>query len=362
MTALWQVTYKRAFFCKPILGPLHISAINMSTAAAARLKQDPFAPSTTVKPSTSPRDSSKDVTVPALAELHDPMFLDKLLPAKPVAAPAAPKSATEPPKQGADFMAALNEVANRQYTENSAHAFASTLSPTVDAFNGLSQATDRADFEPLLRKSWEVDPLLTVKIIFNLRSIHEGKSEREGFYRAWGWLYRNHPRTAIANLSALVDPLIERKIKEKKNKDGEKEAEDDLVLIDEDGEVTEEAKTIRGMSHGYWKDLLNILILASKGELNNGADDFEALHPPRTPRTAKKNSRGKGKHQGRHRTQTAKRDKEEAKATRDTRVAEALQKDSDKASQAKSARDEAHAQARRQIQKLFETSKPFKAL
>ena len=98
------------------------------------------------------------------------------------------------------------------------------------------------------------------------------------------------------------------------------------------------------------------------GELNNGADDFEALHPPRNPRTTKKSSRGKGKRQGRHYIQTVKRDKEEAKATRDTRVAEALQKDSEKASQAKSARDEAHAQARNQIQKLFETSKPFKAL
>ena len=32
-------------------------------------------------------------------------------------------------------------------------------------------------------QAWAEDPDLTLKIIWNLRSIHDGKSEKEGFYR-----------------------------------------------------------------------------------------------------------------------------------------------------------------------------------
>ncbi|KAG8803454.1 hypothetical protein FRC17_006177, partial [Serendipita sp. 399] len=249
----------------------------------ARLKhinKDPFAPSTTVTPYTRPSDSTRDVTHPPLPELFNPSFLDLLIP-KPVPkkdAPSVPKNA---------FMTALAAEANKQHTQNMAHAFASTGSPLVDAFNGLSQATAPKDFEPLLRNAWEVDPLATLKIIFNLRSIHEGKSDREGFYRAWGWLYRNHPRTAILNLPALVDPLIERKLKVKERKDKEGDAdEDDMVLVDaDDGEAEQQQKTIRGMSHGYWKDPLNLLILVAAGDLDSATNDLSAIHVGRTPRS-----------------------------------------------------------------------------
>jgi hypothetical protein len=327
------------------------------------MNQNPFAPSTTAHSSTSPKDSSRDVTVPDLPELHDPLYLDKLLPARPAAPSVEKSTGAEPAKQGAAFMAALNEVDNRQHTQNLAHAFASTLSPTVDAFNGLSQATNREDFEPLLRKSWEADALLTVKIIFNLRSIHEGKSEREGFYRAWGWLYRNHPRTAIANLSALVEPLIERKLTSKKNKDREPsgEGDDDLVLIDGDGEEAEEEKNMRGVSHGYWKDLVNLLSLAAKGELDSGTADFDALHPPRTPRsTGRKAVRHQQKYQG-HKQGGPKRETKD-EGGRDSRITEANNRDAELAAKAKVARDKAHEESRNRIQRLFETSQKFKAL
>lgn len=59
--------------------------------------------------------------------------------------------------------------------------------------------------------------------------------------RAFGWLFENHPRTAITNLHYLVDPVCLRSGKDTKKK--------------------------RGTSHGYWKDLLNILALATVDEL-----------------------------------------------------------------------------------------------
>jgi hypothetical protein len=53
---------------------------------------------------------------------------------------------------------------------------------------------------------------------------------------AFGWLYKNHPRTAIKNLPLLVEPVCTGK-----NAEG---------------------------PHGYWKDLLNILCLATVDQLS----------------------------------------------------------------------------------------------
>jgi Domain of unknown function (DUF2828) len=326
---------------------------------------DIFGPSVIVtNPTTSPKDSTRDVTHPELPQLYDPSFLEALLPEKPVAAKPA-SDASSATLSGAAFMAALKEEGNKQYTTNTAHGWSSTTSPTVDAFNGLSQATDPADFEPLLRKSWQEDPLLTVKMIFNLRSIHEGKSEREGFYRAWGWLYRNHPRTAIVNLSALVNPLIERKLKEKEkmNKDDPKAEEDDGVLVDFE---EAEAKTIRGLTHGYWKDLLNLLLLASAGQLDNGLSKFTALHPERTPR---RNPRAHKSRVRRPKPKTERkiennsgRKSSKDPQTQQERIAASLKRDEENAAKAKAARAEAHVNSRDKIQKLLEKSSSFKAL
>lgn len=341
----------------------------MSSSTLVGQRPDPFAPSTTVKPDTSPKDSKRDVTIPYLPELYDPLFLDKLLPAKPISDPASGEP-EKPPKQGDEFMAALKTVTNRKFTQNEAHAYASTLSATVDAFNGLSQATSPKDFDPLLHKSWKEDPLLTLKIIFNLRSIHEGKSEREGFYRSWGWLYRNHPRTAITNLEALVNPLIERKLKEKRrDKDSKKlsKDEDDVVLLDEDGEEVLEEKTVRGMSHGYWKDLLNLLVLAANGEFNSSSASFNSIHPEKMARSAPR-SRGRyirktaAPTSARKRGHSAHKKGTKDPQTRDTRIKESLKVDEAASKAAQTKRENNHALAREKVQKLFQTSPSFKAL
>lgn len=340
----------------------------MSAAAIAQ-KQNYFAPSTTAKAGSSPKDGSRDVTHPPIPELLDPAYLDKLFPSKPPAAETGPSvTATQTGAEaGAAFMAALKAEGNKQYTQNSAHAFESTGNAVVDAFNGLSQATDPADFEPVLRRSWAVDPLLTVKLIFNLRSIHEGKSEREGFYRAWGWLYRNHPRTAVSNLSALVDPLIEKKLKESKknkdDKDAKVEEDEDLVLLELEDEIEP-----RGLSHGYWKDLLNLLTLATEGQLDEGASQFEALHPNRQTRINARLAKGrrvptqkvKTVNRARGHIQHTKGSKDPQ--THDARVAASLQRDAEASDKAKTARQSKAASWRERVQKLLTESKPYKAL
>jgi Domain of unknown function (DUF2828) len=68
-------------------------------------------------------------------------------------------------------------------------------------------------------------------------------------FRAFGWLYEHHPRTAIANLSQLVSPVCV--VKSKRSR----------------------------LSHGYWKDLLNILALATVEQFGLHWAPF--LHVPR---------------------------------------------------------------------------------
>ncbi|KAI0262261.1 hypothetical protein BGY98DRAFT_1092197 [Russula aff. rugulosa BPL654] len=94
---------------------------------------------------------------------------------------------------------------------------------------------DTLTIDGVLAKAWAEDPALTLKIIWNTRSIHDGKGDKELFYRAFGWLYEHHPRTAISNLP--------------------------------------NSRTTH-MPHGYWKDLLNILALAALEQFDVRRPEF----------------------------------------------------------------------------------------
>ncbi|THU86326.1 hypothetical protein K435DRAFT_731562 [Dendrothele bispora CBS 962.96] len=152
-----------------------------------------------------------------------------------------------PEVPGNAMMEALQASTSHTYTQNGAPAFNSTNSPTLDAFNRLNTWVSYGDLESILPKSWAEDPSLTLRLIWQLRSIHDGKGEKEAFYRAFGWLYEHHPRTAVANLHMLVSPVCSTKKRPELRR-----------------------------SHGYWKDLLNILALAATGTL--GVSEPEFLH------------------------------------------------------------------------------------
>ena len=201
--------------------------------------------------------SSRPILLPEIAELHNPNFLDILLPASVQSAQNAMQVDREPaPTSQNPMMTALKATFNQTFTANLAPAYSSTLSPTLDAFTGLAPYTFGAQVGKYLDSAWKEDSNLTLRLIWNLRSIPDGKGDKELFYRAFGWLYDNHPRTAISNLHLLVEPVSV--VPKKKN---------------------------AVMPHGYWKDLLNILALATVDELSNihGASKF--LHCPRTPFT-----------------------------------------------------------------------------
>lgn len=201
--------------------------------------------------------SSRPILLPEIAELHNPNFLDILLPAPARSAQNAMQVDREAASTSHNpMMDALKATSNQTFTANLAPAYSSTLSPTLDAFTGLAPYTFGAQVGKYLDSAWKEDSDLTLRLIWNLRSVPDGKGDKELFYRAFGWLFDNHPRTAISNLHLLVEPVSV--VPKKKN-----------AL----------------MPHGYWKDLLNILALATVGELSNIHEASKFLHCPRMPFT-----------------------------------------------------------------------------
>jgi Domain of unknown function (DUF2828) len=169
---------------------------------------------------------------------------------------------------------------NKTLTENSDVAFISSTEPHVDLFYKFENTKDVKVLKQLLDEAWTKDPLKTLKLIFQLRSIHVGKGEKYHFYKAMGWLYEWHPKTFLMNLPWIVRPVIEKKKSLEKQEKEAKAKEEDLgvIAMDEDDDFeminpasaynTTDLDLLHGHAHGYWKDLLNMLVLAVGGNLN----------------------------------------------------------------------------------------------
>ncbi|KAK0761308.1 hypothetical protein N5P37_006257 [Trichoderma harzianum] len=157
------------------------------------------------------------------------------------------------------------EFLNRMLTENSDVAFRSTQNALVDLLFEMEEVVSGPRLKELLDAAWAVHPLITLKIIFNARSIHLGKSSKNVFYRAAGWLVKNHPLTLVGNLRWLSRPIIEKKVKK------ENENDEGYVKVEKregDENAVDQYDVRHGVSHGYWKDLLNILVLAMEKKLD----------------------------------------------------------------------------------------------
>lgn len=209
--------------------------------------------------------TTQRVSLPDIPELFDPAFLDLLLPKSAPATEAFSEPQVAAPTN--PMMQALHDTENQTLTANMAPTLGSTLSPTLDAFRSLD-GFKKDNLAEVLTKSWAEDAAITLRLIWQLRSVPDGKGEKEAFYRAFGWLYDNHPRTAVSNLHLLYEPVC----------------------------FNAKNKNDTGRAHGYWKDLLNILALATVGELGSGESTF--LH--RGGRAAPVKRRGRGRRFGGH--------------------------------------------------------------
>lgn len=167
------------------------------------------------------------------------------------------------------------DMQNKMLTENSDLAHRSTGETLVDLFTELEDVISGPRLLRLLDSAWNEDPVSTLKIIFNARSIHLGKGSRQTFYRCAGWLAKYHPLTLIANLPWLSRPVIQKKMEKE-----EKKSDEDTVFVEEGMTEDDPARfDIRnGVSHGYWKDLLNLVALRVNGKLDVLANPREILN------------------------------------------------------------------------------------
>ncbi|KAH7406272.1 hypothetical protein DE146DRAFT_609767 [Phaeosphaeria sp. MPI-PUGE-AT-0046c] len=172
---------------------------------------------------------------------------------------------------------------NKTLTANLDVTNISSKNALVDLFYDLSEKTRGKDLKALLDTSWNTDPTLTLKIIFNARSIHLGKSNRVASYKAFGWLAETHPLTLLANLKWLVRPVITKKALKPENEERKvKDADEDFDMIGEEEADPAKAHDVRyGVSHGYWKDLLNLVVFAANDQLKVDGDPASLLnqHP-----------------------------------------------------------------------------------
>jgi len=94
-------------------------------------------------------------------------------------------------------------------TENGAPAYASTLDPRLNLF--FKTVRDLGDFEnsdaacnsllyELVKSSWEVDKLDTLKILMNWRDCRGGKGDYSGFLVAMAYLYKLDPSWVEATI------------------------------------------------------------------------------------------------------------------------------------------------------------------
>lgn len=159
-------------------------------------------------------------------------------------------------------------------TENGDLAYRNSEDALVDLFYELEEVVSGPRLNELLLAAWRENPAATLRIIFNSRSIHLGKSSRITFYRCAGWLAQNHPLTLVANLRWLTRPVIEKKAK---NED------DDMVVVEDENQDEATMFDVKnGVAHGYWKDLLNILTLAVNDKLtalDNPRDILNSENP-----------------------------------------------------------------------------------
>ncbi|KAH4166263.1 hypothetical protein HBH96_134320 [Parastagonospora nodorum] len=163
---------------------------------------------------------------------------------------------------------------NKMLTANGDVTNISSQNALVDLFYDLGENTAGRQLKTLLDVAWKEDAALTLKIIFNARSIHLGKSNRVAAYKAFGWLAQEHPLTLLTNLPWLVRPVIAKKAP--KSDDGETEkmsVDEDFDMIGVEEADPDKAHDVRhGLSHGYWKDLLNLVVFAANNQLRVDGD------------------------------------------------------------------------------------------
>ncbi|MBA0552966.1 hypothetical protein Golob_023736 [Gossypium lobatum] len=107
------------------------------------------------------------------------------------------------------MLANFNEANNKPsmgFTENNSATYLATGNPCLDFFFHVVPKSPPDSIKEMLGRAWNFDPLMTLKLICNLRGVRgTGKSDKEGFYTAAFWLHDHHPKTLACNLDSFVN-------------------------------------------------------------------------------------------------------------------------------------------------------------
>jgi hypothetical protein len=120
--------------------------------------------------------SSQNITLPNIPELFESaseraLLLDTVIPQVPPKTIGAHKDGSSNP-----MMEALKSTAHQTFTDKGAPAYDSTLSATLDAFQALAPHAKGSNIYEHLDKAWAEDSNLTLRMIWNARSLHDGKA------------------------------------------------------------------------------------------------------------------------------------------------------------------------------------------
>ena len=125
--------------------------------------------------------ASQIIVLPDIPELYDDNFLDILLPVRGGGFTAGRETTTSASTN--PVIEALIENSRRTFTDKGTPAYNSTGSPILDAFHNLTTYRLSLDVSEYLSKSWIEDPELTLRLIWSLRSVPDGKGLKETFYQ-----------------------------------------------------------------------------------------------------------------------------------------------------------------------------------
>ncbi|KAL3623514.1 hypothetical protein CASFOL_032330 [Castilleja foliolosa] len=154
-------------------------------------------------------------------------------------------------------------------TENASPTFLSSGNPCLDFFFHVVPGTPAESVNQRLHLAWAHDPLMTLKLICNLRGVKgTGKSDREGGYTAALWLHKNHPKTLALNVDSFArfgysKDLLEILFRLLEGADARKPAQkvkkelDSWILRSKDKSEGEEKKMARYRASYYGRRLMS---------------------------------------------------------------------------------------------------------
>lgn len=115
--------------------------------------------------------------------------------------PAAPSKISD---EALQKESAVQRLENLALTDNCGLTMKSSLSACLDFFFHIQTSSNCKTTLSFLEKAWTEDPNITLRLIFQLRDIRNGKGARDPFYFSLCWLRANHFQTLMHNLEHVA--------------------------------------------------------------------------------------------------------------------------------------------------------------